>query len=219
MRRRTTARVGSLVLVASLGVTLTACTGGSHPPPEQPSTITRTVVHTQTPTIDPSPIVAGPTTSATGACPLLPEQTVHQDVGMRLDRQTVQRSGSQVIGCRFYPLTHPNAQCDATCLANEHLPPADQAAVEITLEHYGSATDARNAMILRARKGSGVQQVSVGADGVGLAYQIEFYPADHGRDWACAFTHGDTLAVVKTTTTGTSFNAVAVAKRLAGALT
>jgi hypothetical protein len=86
------------------------------------------------------------------------------------------------------------------------------------LTRYTGSMAAHNAMVRLATRGTNAQQVDVGGGRIGLAYQIAFYSKDHGRDWACAFNVGSTLAEVRTVTTGTSFNAVAVAKRLARSL-
>lgn len=160
----------------------------------------------------------GPTTSGSGSCSLISERTVASDVGMRLARVTVQRAGGKQVGCTFYALQHPTAQCGSSCLAGEHLPGPRQPAVQLVLTRYADATAAHNAMVRTAEAGRGAQQVDVGGGRIGLAFQIAFYRKDHGRDWACAFNVGATLAQVKTVTTGTSFNAVAVAKHLARAL-
>ncbi|HZY77189.1 MAG TPA: hypothetical protein VFE40_12795 [Jatrophihabitantaceae bacterium] len=167
---------------------------------------------------DASPVDVGPTTSAPGSCRLLSERTVAGDVGMRLARVTVQRAGGKQVGCTFYALQHPTSECGPSCLAGEHLPGPHQPAVQLLLTRYASTTAAHNAMVRTAEAGRGAQQVGVGGGRIGLAYQIAFYRKDHGRDWACAFNVGSTLAEVRTVTTRTSFNAVAVAKHLAAIL-
>jgi hypothetical protein len=137
---------------------------------------------------------------------------------MRLARVTVQRAGGKQVGCTFYALQHPTPECDASCLAGENLPGPRQPAVQLVLTRYAGTTAAHNAMVRLATRGTNAQQVDVGGGRIGLAYQIAFYSKDSGRDWACAFNVGSTLAEVRTVTTGTSFNAVAVAKRLARVL-
>ena len=167
---------------------------------------------------DASPVDVGPTSSGSGSCDLISERTVASDVGMRLARVTVQRAGGKQVGCTFYALQRPTSGCDASCLAGENLPGPDQPAVRLLLTRYASATAAHNAMVRTAEAGHNAQQVDVGGGRIGLAYQIAFYPKDRGRDWACAFNLGATLAEVTTVTTGTSFNAVAVAQHLARTL-
>ena len=205
-------------LAAALGLagclTLAGCvtSHGTRPSP------TPTVTHSAPAPAPTGPIGDGPTASAAGTCTLLPKQTVADDVGMRLDRVTVQRSGGKQVGCTFYALQHPTVQCDASCLAGEHLPGPDQPAVRLSISRYADATAAHNAMVLLAEAGTDPQQVDVGGGRIGLAYQSAFYRKDHGTDWACVFNVDATLAVIETVTTETSFNAVAVAKHLATAL-
>jgi hypothetical protein len=206
--------MGAAVVGAALAVS--ACTSsGADPTP----TLTQTVTSTRTPSpssIGPTaPVVAGPTTTAAAtACPLLAQQTAASQVGMRLDRITVQRSGGKVVGCRFYALEHPNAQCDATCLANEHLPPGNQAVIEIVTTRYPSVIAAHNAFVISTHGGSNPQQVTVSVDNTGVCFQIPFYSKDHGTDWACAFSVDKTAVVVKTVASE-SLNVVAVAREIA----
>lgn len=202
----------SLALAGCL--TLAACTGspGTTPTPLP----TPTVTVTQTRAVPTTPVDDGPTTTAKGTCTLLPKQTVAADVGMRLDRVTVQRAGGKQVGCTFYGLQHPTAQCDASCLAGERLPGPDQPAVQLAISRYPGTTAAHNAMVRLAE--TNPQQVDVGGGRIGLAYQIGFYRKDHGADWACAFNLDSTLVVIKTVTTGTSVSVVAVARHLAKAL-
>jgi hypothetical protein len=209
------ALAGSLLVGSAI---LTACTGSPAVAPASTPLPTPTVTVTMTRPVPTTPLDDGPTTSRKGTCSLLPKRTVHLDVGMRLDRVTVQRAGGKQVGCTFYALQHPTAQCPASCLAGEHLPGPKQPVVQLAISRWAGTTAAHNAMVRLATAGTNPQQVDVGRGRIGLAYQIDFYRKDHGKDWACAFNIGSTLAVVKTVTTGTSVNVVTVARRLARSL-
>jgi hypothetical protein len=134
---------------------------------------------------------------------------------MRLDAIKVLFSDGKAVGCRFYPLGHPNAQCDATCLAHEHLPPASQPAIEIASAHYASAADAHDAVVALGATGAHLQQAQIAPGTTGLCYQTKFYPRDRGHDWACAFSTSTVVVVVHTAQTDTSFDAVQVATGVA----
>jgi hypothetical protein len=121
--------------------------------------------------------------------------------GMRLGRITVLRSGGKVVGCRYYPMSQPDAQCDASCLKGEHLPPATQPVVEITTQHYAIAAAAHNAAVQLAKKGSHPQQSPLGHGLTADCFETAFYPKDHGTDWACAVNVGTTELVVHTVVT------------------
>jgi hypothetical protein len=209
-------RVLTVLLALTGCLALGACTGSPGTTPTPPPTPTVTV--TQTRPVPTTPVDDGPTSSAEGTCTLLSKRTVANDVGMRLDRVTVQRAGGTQVGCTFYPLAHPTAQCPESCLAGEHLPGPHQPAVQLATSRWASTTAAHNAMVRLATAGTNPQQVDVGGGRIGLAYQLGFYPKDHGKDWACAFNLGSTLVVIKTVTTGTSVNVVTVARHLAKAL-
>jgi hypothetical protein len=162
------------------------------------------------------PIRTGPTVAAKArSCPFLDAQSAASRVGMRLDAIKILSSGGRVIGCRFYPLGHPTAQCDRTCLAGEHLPPASQPALEITSARYATTVDAHNAVVLLARAGTNPQQAQIAAGIIGVCYQTEFYPKDRGQDWACAFNKATVVVVVHTAVVDPSYNAVQVAKGVA----
>lgn len=152
--------------------------------------------------------------AAAPACPFLEEQSAADRVGMRLDAIAVLRSGGEVIGCRFYPLGHPTSQCDLACLNGEHLPPASQPAIEITRTRYASVAAARAALVSLGKAGTKPQPVQIGQGLGGVCFQTEFYPKDHGRDWACAFSKAAALVVVRTVATD-SFTALEVAKGVA----
>jgi hypothetical protein len=211
---RCTAVLGALAL-------LSACTSGSGGGTTAPSTVVRTQVITNTPSSSPvkivHPINTGPTTAAVAnACPLLDEQSAAKKVGMRLEKITVLRSGGKTVGCRFYALQHPNASCDATCLANEHLPGPHQPAIEIETYRYPSAKDAHNGFVSMSEKqGTNFDRVNIVGHAPGLCFQIHFYPKDKGTDWACAFSKGKTAVVVRTAVTKEQLNATYVAQAVA----
>jgi len=201
---------GVALLAGLLTGLLTACTSSSSPSPDV--TRTRTVTSTHGPT-PPVPVRSGPTTSAREAdCPLLAEHVASHQSGMRLARVTVQRSGGHVVGCRFYPIPGPTAACPASCYQGEHLPPADQPAIEIDSQRYTTAVGAHNAFVLIASKGTAPQQVQVAKGNTGVCYQTHFWSKDHGRDIACAFSTGTTAVVVKTVVVHSSLDVVELAK-------
>lgn len=181
-----------------------------------PSTkqIVHTTTSTTTRTIDMRPVATGPikATAAKG-CPLIDKQVAADTVGMRLARITVLRSGGKLVGCRIYALEHPTSQCGATCLEGEHLPPADQPALEIRLTAYRSPDAAHNAIVLAANKGTNPQQATFGK-ATGVCFQIAFYPKDHGRDWSCAYSSGVTLVQVKTVVVSPALNAILLTRHV-----
>ena len=212
------------LLAAALAVCaalLAGCTSSGSGPTPTTSTEFQTVTKTRPvppPTAVP-PVSTGPTTAAdASSCPLLDEQYAAETIGMRLDRISVLKSGGTVIGCRIYALQHPTGQCDASCLAAEKLPPGDQPAVEITSMQYPDATSARRAFIALAEKGDNVQQATVAAGNVGLCFQTAFYPKDNGTDWACTYSVGTRLVLVKTVVTSPALNAIEITKAVAAKL-
>jgi hypothetical protein len=197
--------VRRLVVPAALGAALLgagACTASQPPRPPATSTITRTLIP------DPTPVGTGPTRAATATrCPLIGEQTAADDLGERLDRITVLRSGGAVVGCRIYALQ------GSPLSLSERLPPGRQPAFEVTLTRYRSAKSAYDAVVLAARRGTHPQQTRLqGATGV--CFQTAFYRPDHGRDWACAFPHAATMVVVQTVNTTESFKTVQISRHL-----
>ena len=194
----------AIILVAAL-LLLSACRAVPPAPTPATTTVTRTEV-VSAPPPDPVPVRTGPTAAADApACPLLPTQTAANDVGMRLARLQVLRVAGAVSGCRFYALQ------GSPYSSSEHLPGPNQPAIAIDVIEYASAVAAHNAMVLRARAGTGAHQVSLPTGQVGIVYQTDFDPADHGRDWACAVARGTTLTVVTTAVSRTSVNAVSLA--------
>jgi hypothetical protein len=117
---------------------------------------------------------------------------------MRLGRTTLLRSGGRTVGCRYYAI-------QGTALHDsEHLPGPDQPAVEVTTQRYATVTDAHNAVVRTADKGTNPQQVDLGNGLIGVCFQTQFDAKDHGRDWACAVNKGTVELVVRSVdTTGT----------------
>lgn len=193
-----------LVLAGAVALTMAGCA------PHTPMTSSSTLTVTDRPsTLSPvSPIHPGPTTFATArSCPFLDEQSAADDLGMRLDAIEVLSIEGKTIGCRFYPLGHPNAQCDTTCLQNEHLPPPSQPAIEITSNQYPTEIDAERALVLLAKAGTNANQHSLHGS-AGACFQTDFYPKDRGTDWSCAYTNQATLVQVKTVADGPALGSV-----------
>jgi hypothetical protein len=200
---RVTLALGGVLLLA-------ACTSSqpSPPPTAPPSTPDATATRPANPT--PSPVPAGPTRTAPAAsCPLARTGFVHTTIGMRLGRITVLRSGGRVVGCRFYALQ------GSAYHASENLPGPRQPVVEITTQRYRSATDAHNAFVLLARAGRNPQQADLGRS-VGACFQTDFYPPDHGQDFACAGNVGPVEVVVHTVDTTGTYNTVAITRTVLG---
>ncbi|MGI8679250.1 MAG: hypothetical protein ACR2LX_11285 [Jatrophihabitans sp.] len=204
-------------LVVTAAALATVATAGCTAPTTTSSTkdSTTTITASASSSAPDAPTQRGPTTAATArSCPFLGKQSAADRVGLRLDAIKVLSSGGKVIGCRFYPLGHPNAQCNETCLQQEHLPPPSQAVIEIASAQYASATDAHAAAFSLGTAGTNPQQAQIAPGVTGVCFQTEFYPKDRDQDWACAFNKRAVLVLVHTATTE-SFNAVQVAKGVA----
>lgn len=203
------------IAIAASAVALAACTSSSSSGgPSASHAASSPAAPTAT-----APINTGPTTAAgASSCPLVATGFVHTTTGLRLGRITVLKSGGHIVGCRFYALEHPDAQCDATCLQGEHLPGPSQPVVEITTRRYRTAVDAHNAFVLVARKGRNAQQADLGGGNTGVCFQTAFYPADHGADWACAASKATTGLLVRTVVTSPALDAQLVTQRVLGAI-
>jgi hypothetical protein len=201
-----------LALLVTLSIT--GCTNST---PAQVTTSAVTSTVTSAPATGATgPVNVAPTTTAAAAsCPLIDEQSAANDSGMRLDQITIQTSGAKVIGCRIYALEHANAQCDLSCLTAENLPPSNQPAVEIESMRYASATAARSAFIEIAKAGTAVQQDQIAAGNTGLCYQTDFWSKDAGKDWACTFSVGSTVVVIRTVVVSPAENVVEIARAVA----
>lgn len=198
------ARIGAVVALAA--ALLASCSASGNGTPAPTTTSTTRVVESPSP-MPSAPIDTGPTTAATAtSCPYTSTEFVHQTAGMRLDRIAVLNSGGHVVGCRFYPLSHPTAQCDASCLRGEHLPGPNQPVVEITTQRYTSAAAAHNAFVRTALRGSNPQQVALGGGVTGVCFQTDFYARDHGTDYACAVSKGKAVLLVRTVDTTSAYS-------------
>jgi hypothetical protein len=124
---------------------------------------------------------------------------------MRLARSQVLLSGGRPTGCRFYALQHSSLH------ASERLPGPDQPVVAVTSARYRSVDAARAALLRLARAGRNPQRAEA-AGAQGACYQTDFYPPDHGRDWACAFARGASVVLVRTVVTSPALNVIDVAR-------
>jgi hypothetical protein len=194
------------VAVLLAGSVLTACTSsGTHA--NGSSGGTGSVSGTPSST-DALPIDTGPTRAATAAsCPLASADFIRNTMGMRLGRIAVLRSGGRVVGCRFYALQNSPLH------ASEHLPGPKQPVVEITTQRYRSATAAHNAFVRLATSAKNAERANLGRT-IGLCFQAEFYPKDHGNDWACAASAGTAEVLVRTVDITGSFSTAAVTKEV-----
>ena len=205
------ARLTVPLLAVALTASVAACTKST--PVSAP---TSTVVHTQTTTVSPGPsgpISTGPVTEKqVAACPFLGIDNAKSFAGIRLDRITELSQDNAVVGCRFYPLEHPNSDCDATCLANEKLPPGNVAGIELLASKYASPDAAHNGYIRIAEAGTNVQQDTIAPGNIALCYQTTVWSKDDGHDWACAFAKGSTVVVIRTVVTDPALNVVEIAQ-------
>jgi hypothetical protein len=193
------ARAAAAVIGATL---LAGCVSSASPQPTTTTTRTSTVTRSSSP--DSKPISTGPTHAAAAAsCPFAAPDFVRDTIGMRLGRITVLRSGGRTVGCRFYALQNSPLH------NSEHLPGPNQPAVEIVTQRFASATAAHNSFVLLASTGKNAQQIDLGRV-VGVCFQTDFYPKDHGTDWACAASVGRTEIVVRTVDTTGTFSTAAV---------
>jgi hypothetical protein len=208
----------AVLRVVIVAVVLTACSSAHSAAPTPRRKVTQVRTFTSTRTVGPSdaptaPVSTGPTSSATArSCPWLDQQTAADQVGMRLERITVQRSRGGIVGCRFYAVQNSPLH------QSEHLPGRHQPAIEITTTRYAAARAAHNAFVRLAQRGRSVQQATIGRSAVGLCFQTAFYSRDHGRDWACAVNLGSTLLEVRTVVVSPAFNVIEVARRAADAI-
>lgn len=184
MRRVTWAAI-LLVSVSSV-CTLAACTREA---PGPGPTITQTEVASRNPSAIPTrPVIAGPTTSRRGPCPLIGLQPTKSIIGQRLDHTTVQTSGGMPVGCTFYPITSGYAP-------SEHLPRNGFPSARIRVATYPSANSARQVLAIMSRAGGSPSLQSVKSL-VAETFQTPFYPPDGAADWACAFIKGPKLIIV-----------------------
>ncbi len=200
--------MGRLAACTVAAVLLSAgCGSGGASPAPSPSTSTITGTRPA-----PSGAIHSAPTRASSAplCPLLGRQSAADKVGMRLARITVLTSGGATVGCRFYALQ------GSPLSRSEHLPGPHQPAIEILLTRYRSALAAHNAVVrLGQRQGTNPQQASIVGQAPGLCFQTDFAAGDNGTDWACAFSTGTVMVVVRTVVTSPALNAILVSRAVA----
>jgi hypothetical protein len=204
-------------LAIALIATVAACVRStSSPTPTRTSTETITSPGTSTP----QPTNSGPLSTATvsektvAACPYISEDEASSDTGFRLDRITELIQAGEVVGCRFYALQNPTAQCDEACVRAENLPPGNVPGVEIRATKYSSSLNAHNAFVTTAKTGTDYQQVEIGTGNIGVCYRTTVWTQDGGRDWACAFSKGATEIVIRTSVTDPPLNVVQIANAI-----
>lgn len=204
----------AVVTVMLLG-SLSACTKSS-PANVDSSSSASTASTNATPSIQATgPVSTGTITEKpVGSCPYISLGNAYSDGGMRLERITELIQAGATVGCRFYPLQHPNSECGASCLAGEHLPPGNVPAIEIAISSYANATNAHNAFVRIAEQGTNYQQDVFAPGNTGLCYETTFWSHDHGTDWACTFSKGIKVVVIRTVVTGSALNVVALAKAI-----
>jgi hypothetical protein len=171
--------------------------------------VTTTETETHTAAIPTTPVVAGPTTTATRACPLISLPAVMVIVGQRLDHSTVRTSGGQAVGCDFYPIT------TGPLATKENLPKEGYPSAQIEVATYPSAESARQVLAIVSRAGGSPSLQSVGGQAA-ETYQTRFYPPDGRSDWACAFIKSSklvTVLVAEATSDGQT-NVLTLAERL-----
>lgn len=197
----------ALALTGALTVVfgLAGCSSASGPADPPPSTrvITRTETVAPSAPVPPTltavpPLVPGaapPAGQREQSCPYLASGTVADIVGSHVYRTT---TGDQE--CRFFFYAAPY-----------------NAVADIVQTTYGSAADAVTAMtVLASAPGrEGRRQPGIGPGIDGALFRAPLVAADDGRDWACAFTAGATLVVVRTQRTDTSQPALDLATAVA----
>ncbi len=132
---------------------------------------------------------------------------------MRLARITALTSGGATVGCRFYALQ------GSPLSRSEHLPGPHQPALEILVSRYPSDLAAHNAFVrLDQAEGTNPQQASIVGQAPGLCFQTSFDAADKGKDWACAFSKGKLMVVLRTVVTKSALNVILVSRAVAARL-
>ena len=124
----------------------------------------------------------------------------------------MQRSGGKVVGCRFYALQGGSLH------RSEHLPGPNQPAVEITNTRWRTAIAAHNSFVRAAEQGSNATRAALGAGNLGVCFQDDFDPKDHGEDYACAGSSGTVEFVVRSVDTTGTFNTIAVTRKVLDAV-
>jgi len=199
---RIPARVAAALAALVFVVSLAACTKSS--PKQQVSITSSAPVTTPSRSIDQTGAVSvGKITEKTvSTCPYLSFDDAKNDAGMRLSRIATLMQNGKVVGCRFFPAV----------FQSEKLPPTTQTVIEIVISTYANHTAANNAFIRIAEAGKNFQQEQVAAGNTGLCYETTLWSKDKGTDWACTFSKGSKVVVIRTVVNGSSFNVVQLAK-------
>ena len=202
MTTRIPARAAALLAGLALVVALAACTKSS--PKSHVSVTSSSPITTPTRSIDQTgPVSVGKITEKTvSSCPYLSFDEAKNDAGMRLSRIATLIQNGKVVGCRFFPAV----------FQSEKLPPTTQTVIEIVISEYADHTAANNAFIRIAEAGKNFQQEDVAAGNTGLCYETTLWAKDKGTDWACTFSKGAKVVVIRTVVNGSSFNVVQLAK-------
>jgi len=201
-------RVVALGALALAGCLLAGCTSGR--PGDGIATISLSGGTASSPsglaggdgeTAPPSTVVSTPLPSLTpphgvrevaGSCPYISAQAFADAEGDRVGRVTVLQS--QPVGCRFY------FQYNSSQLVGE-----------ITVEVFGTPTEAYNAMVLSARGHPEVQSYPDVGDGA-VAFQT---PLRGNPAWQCVFAKGRSVVTVRTQQPYPALNAVNLAREIA----
>jgi hypothetical protein len=206
------AALGARILAGCLlaGCVLAGCTSGSRAAPADSgwASFTNPSTATSAPSglaggggeTAPSTIVSTPTPSLTaptgvrevaGSCPYISAQDFADAEGDRVGRVTVLES--RPVGCRFYFQYNPG-----------------QLIGEITVEVFGTPTEAYNAMVLSARGYPEVQSYPDVGDGA-VAFQT---PLRGSPAWQCVFARGRSVVTVRTQQPYPALNAVNLAREI-----
>jgi len=127
-----------------------------------------------------------------GNCPYISAQAFADAEGDRVGRVTVLQS--RPAGCRFYFQYDPS-----------------QLIGEITVQVFGTPTEAYNAMVLSARGHPEVQSYPDVGDGA-VAFQT---PLRGSPAWQCVFARGRSVVTVRTQQPYPALNAVNLAREIA----
>jgi hypothetical protein len=194
--------------VLTSGLVLAGCTSQSSPAPASPTPVVTQTLTSPPPSVATTPISTGPVTAKSGSCPFISLSAAMNVIGQRLARSTELRSGGATIGCRFYAIQ------GSALHTSENLPGPNQPDIEITTARYASADAAHNAVVTTAEAGTEFAQVSITGTYAAI-YRTRFDPTDGSRDWACVFSIGTRLVVIKTADDNESASVVGIAKLVA----
>ena len=200
------------VVAGAVALLLAGCSRGT-PPPVVTTTVVTTVVSspakpTPAPTFHPAPASYVPVLPGDGSlpagqvaadCPYLDTLTAMDIEGNRVGQTAI--SAAKPTACTFYYAYAPVRPTLA-----DH--PAEVRHRYGRLQRDGA--DGRS----RAARSTVVVASSPGVDAV--LYRTKFYQPDGGRNWACSFAKGTTVVTVRTDRTDTSYNALQIAKTIAG---